>query len=86
MPGALQGYTPADLTRMRSVAVRPRGWSHRVRPKTREYRDELTGHWIKVIKDELGNKIRMRWAGQDAHVILPHLRINPWAGITEERS
>lgn len=82
---AVQGYTPSDLTRLRSVAARPRGWSHRVKPKVTEYRDVVTGHWIKVTRDELGNRIRMRWSGQDAHIILPHLRINPWTGITEER-
>lgn len=78
----VQAYTEADLGRLRSVVVRPNGWSHRVKPIRREYRDEQTGHWIKVTKDPLGNFIRMRWSGQDAHVILPHLRISPWTGIT----
>ena len=71
----LQGYGPADLARLRSVAVRPRGWSHRVKPKATEYRHPITQERIKVILDELGNKIRMRRHGQDAHVFLPHLRI-----------
>lgn len=80
----IQAYTEADLSRLRSVAVRPGGWSHKVRPHVREYRDERDGHWIKVIRDEY-QTIRMRWGGQDAHVVLPHLRINPWVGIAEER-
>jgi hypothetical protein len=82
---SVQGYTPADLARLRSVGIRPQGWSHRVKPQVREYRDEQTGHWIKVIRSE-HNTIRMRWSGQDAHVILPHLRLRPRLGIiTEER-
>lgn len=80
----VQGYTEADLCKLRSVAVHPRGWSHRIRPIVREYRDEQSGHYIKVIKDQLGNKIRMRWEGQDAHIFLPHLRVDPWTGITIE--
>ncbi|MFF4412112.1 hypothetical protein ACFYY8_06235 [Streptosporangium sp. NPDC001559] len=80
----LQAYTPADLARLRSVQARPRGWSHRVKPRVTEYRDTQTGHWIKVIRDELGNRVRMRWAGQDAHVILPHIHINPWTGLVRE--
>lgn len=82
---AVQGYTEADLRRLRSVHARAQGFSHRVRPVVREYRDLETGHWIKVIKDELGNRVRMRWSGQDARIVLPHLRVNPWVGITEER-
>lgn len=81
----VQGYTEADLRRLKSVAVRPRGWSHRVKPLVREYRDTLTGHWIKVIKTTGGHKIRMRWEGQDANISLPHVRIDPWTGISEER-
>lgn len=79
----LQGYSKADLDRLKSVTVRPRGWSHHIRPIVREYRDKQTGHWIKVITST-GRRIRMRWDGQDAKVILPHLRIKPWTGITEE--
>ncbi|MFB4294789.1 hypothetical protein ACBI99_44670 [Nonomuraea sp. ATR24] len=81
---AVQGYSEADLARLRSVAARPQGWSHRVKPQVTEYRDVVTGHWVKVIRDEY-QRVRMRWSGQDAHVILPHLRVNPWVGITEER-
>lgn len=84
----VQAYTEADLRRLKSVTIRPRGWSHRVRPQVTEYKDVVTGHWIKVIRDEY-QRVRMRWSGQDAHVILPHLRIRPLAGsagtITEER-
>ncbi|MEU4332325.1 hypothetical protein [Nonomuraea dietziae] len=80
----VQGYTEADLRKLRSVGVRPRGWSHRVKPAVHEYKDEQTGHWIKVIRNEF-NRVRMRWEGQDAHVVLPHLRINPWVGIRVER-
>lgn len=81
---AVQGYTEADLRRLKSVQARPQGFSHRVKPRVTEYRDQVTGHWVKVIRNEF-NRIRMRWEGQDAHVILPHIRINPWVGITEER-
>lgn len=80
----LQAYTQADLRRLKSVGVRPRGWSHKIRPVVNEYKDEQTGHWVKVIRNEF-NRVRMRWEGQDAHVVLPHLRINPWVGITVER-
>ncbi|MFI6904890.1 hypothetical protein ACIBKY_26755 [Nonomuraea sp. NPDC050394] len=79
---SVQGYSEADLRRLRSVAARPRGWSHQIRPVVREYRDIVTGHWIKVTTDQHGNKIRMRWSGQDARVVLPHLSINPWTGVT----
>jgi hypothetical protein len=78
----VQGYTEADLRKLKSVQARPRGWSHQIRPVVREYRDVVTGHWIKVIKDQHGNHVRMRWSGQDAHVVLPHIRINPWTGVT----
>lgn len=80
----LQGYTQSDLAKLRSVQVRPRGWSYRVKPLVQEYRDLQTGHWIKVIRME-GQRIRMRWDGQDCKVILPHLRIKPWVGVFEER-
>jgi hypothetical protein len=80
----LQAYTPADMRRLRSVGVRPAGWSHRIRPIVTEYRDVQTGHWIKVIRSEF-KKVRMRWEGQDAHVTLPHIRVNPWLGVTVER-
>lgn len=80
----VQGYSAADLARLRSIATRPRGWSHRIKPRVREYRDERTGHWIKIIRDEF-QTIRMRWEGQDAHVTLPHLRLDPWVGVIEER-
>jgi hypothetical protein len=78
----VQGYSAMDLRRLKSVAVRPAGFSHGVRPVVREYRDELTGHWIKVITDQLGNKVRMRWEGQDARITLPHFTVSPWAGVT----
>lgn len=77
----LQGYSEADLRRLKSVQARPRGWTHQVKPVVREYRDTATGHWVKVIKDQLGNRVRMRWEGQDAHIVLPHIRVNPWTGI-----
>ncbi|MEV4245224.1 hypothetical protein AB0J63_17635 [Streptosporangium canum] len=76
----LQGYGPADLARLRSVAVRPRGWSHRVKNQVTEYRHPVTGERIKVIRDQLGNKVRLRSHGQDAHVFLPHLRIHGQSG------
>jgi hypothetical protein len=78
----VQGYTKADLRRLKSVAVRPRGFSHGVRPVVREYRDVVTGHWIKVITNEQGNRQRMRWSGQDAIVTLPHFTVSPWTGVT----
>lgn len=77
----LKGYSADDLRRLKSVQVRPRGWTHQVKPVVREYRDTATGHWVKVIKDQLGNRVRMRWEGQDAHIVLPHIRVNPWTGI-----
>ncbi|GAA3441067.1 hypothetical protein [Planomonospora venezuelensis] len=81
---SLQGYTPADLARLRSVSVRPAGWSHRIKPKAKDGRHPVTGERIKVILDEVGNRIRMRQHGQDVHVTLPHIRVDLWTGITEE--
>ncbi|MEV4837794.1 hypothetical protein AB0K05_24950 [Nonomuraea sp. NPDC049486] len=78
----VQGYSAMDLRRLKSVQVRPRGWTHQVKPHVTEYRDELTGHWIKVIRDQLGNRVRMRWEGQDARIVLPHFKVNPWTGVT----
>lgn len=77
----IQGYGPADLARLRSVQVRPRGWSYRIRPKVREYRHPVTGERIKLIKDIAGNLTRMRRHGQDATVFLPHLRIQTQAQV-----
>jgi hypothetical protein len=79
---SVQGYSSADLRRLASVQVRPRGWTHQIKPVVREYRDERDGHWIKVITDQNGNRTRMRWTGQDARVILPHFTISPWTGVT----
>ncbi|MBF8191654.1 hypothetical protein ITP53_39370 [Nonomuraea sp. K274] len=79
---SVQGYTAADLRKLKSVQARPRGWSHQVKPVVQEYRDTETGHWIKVIKDQLGNRVRMRWSGQDAIVVLPHFKVSPWTGVT----
>ncbi|GHH67643.1 hypothetical protein GCM10017673_14980 [Streptosporangium violaceochromogenes] len=70
----LQGYGPSDLARLRSVQVRPRGWSHRIKPKVTESRDGRRRP-VRVTLDELGNKVRERWEGQDVHVFLPCLRV-----------
>lgn len=78
----VQGYTEADLARLKSITVRARGWSHHIRPRTREYRDQR-GHWVKLIRST-GLVTRMRREGQDAHIILPHIQIDPWVGVTEE--
>lgn len=80
----LQGYTEADLARLKSITVRARGWSHHIRPRVREYRDQR-GHWVKLIRST-GLVTRMRREGQDAHIILPHIRIDPWVGVTEEHT
>lgn len=69
----IQPYTAADLARLRSVQARPRGWSHQVKPQVTEYRDERTRERIKVILDELGNKVRMRRHGQDVKILNPRV-------------
>jgi hypothetical protein len=80
----LQAYTPADMRRLKSIGIRPAGWSHKIKPVVTEYRDTATGHWVKVIRSE-HQRVRMRWEGQDAHVVLPRLHFNPWTGLTVER-
>ncbi|MEV4020161.1 hypothetical protein AB0J35_57765 [Nonomuraea angiospora] len=65
----IQPYTPADLARLRSVGIRPQGWSHRVKPKWVDGRRPSTNERIKVLLDELGNKIRMRQHGQDVKIL-----------------
>ncbi|HEY9521922.1 MAG TPA: hypothetical protein VIR33_01680 [Thermopolyspora sp.] len=70
----VEGYTPADLARMKTVQARPKGWTWRTRDQVREYRDKR-GRPVKVIRDQLGNYVRLRWTGQDAHVFLPAVRV-----------
>jgi hypothetical protein len=68
MPG-IRPYTAADLTRLRSVQARPQGWTHATHDQRREYRDPESGHFVQVITDQLGNRIRRRWAGQDVKIL-----------------
>jgi hypothetical protein len=65
----VQPYTAADLDRLRSVQARPQGWSHRVKPRVTEGRRPGTGERVKVVLDELGNKVRMRAHGQDVKIL-----------------
>lgn len=73
MPG-LTPYTPADLERLRSVQARPQGWTHATRDQRREFRHPITGERIKVITDQLGNRVRMRRDGQDVRIMAPVVR------------
>lgn len=70
----VQPYTEADLARLRSVQVRPAGWTWRTRDQVREYRDEQ-GRPVKVVRDQLGNYIRLRWEGQDVKIVAPLIRV-----------
>ena len=70
----VQPYTAADLARLRSVQVRPAGWTWRTKDQVREYRDEQ-GRPVKVVRDQLGNYIRLRWEGQDVKIVAPLIRV-----------
>lgn len=70
----VQPYTEADLARLRSVQVRPAGWTWRTRDQVREHRDEQ-GRPVKVVRDQLGNYIRLRWEGQDVKIVAPLIRV-----------
>jgi hypothetical protein len=52
MPG-ITPYSAADLERLRSLQVRPQGWTHATKDQVRECRDPVTGDLVKVITDEL---------------------------------
>ncbi|NRQ35979.1 hypothetical protein HII36_29715 [Nonomuraea sp. NN258] len=88
MPG-LQGYSPADLARLRSAQHIRGGRTHATRDQVREYRDGA-GRLVQERTDQLGSIIRRRRVGregeaQDVEVFLPHLRVQ-WRPIaTEER-
>ncbi len=62
-------YTAADLARLRSIQARPQGWTHATHDQRREHKDDKSGHWVQVITDQLGNRIRRRWAGQDVKIL-----------------
>lgn len=62
-------YTAADLARMRSIQARPQGWTHATHDQRQEYRHPVTGELVKVITDQLGNRIRMRRHGQDVKIL-----------------
>jgi hypothetical protein len=82
MPG-IRPYTAADLARLRSVGVRPQGWTHATHDQRREFKDEKSGHWVQVITDQLGNRVRRRWAGQDVKILnfeVPVLRVSSSTG------
>lgn len=70
----VQPYTEADLARLRSVQVRPAGWTWRTKDQVREHRDEQ-GRPVKVVRDQLGNYIRLRWEGQDVKIVAPLIRV-----------
>lgn len=75
MPG-ITPYSTADLQRLRSLQVRPQGWTHATHDQAREYRDPITGHWVKVITDQLGNRTRLRHEGQDVRIVnIPHVQV-----------
>lgn len=75
MPG-ITPYSAVDLERLRSLQVRPRGWTHATRDQVREYRDPITGERVKVITDQLANRTRMRRAGQDVRIVnIPHVQV-----------
>jgi len=71
---SIRGYTEADLARLRSVQVRPAGWTWRTKDQVREYRDEQ-GRPVKVVRDQLGNFVRLRWDGQDVKIVAPLIRV-----------
>ncbi|MEO3856241.1 hypothetical protein [Acrocarpospora sp. B8E8] len=73
MPG-IEPYTAADLERLRSVQVRPQGWTHATHDQVREHRDPRRRP-VKVTTDQLGNRIRERWEGQDVRILAPHIRV-----------
>ena len=79
---SIKPYTAADLARLRSVQVRPGGWTWRTKDQVREHRDDR-GRWVKVITDQLGNRVRLRWEGQDVKIMLPHLSVR--GTVREER-
>lgn len=67
----IRPYTAGDLERLRSIQVRPQGWTHATHDQRREYRHPITGERIKVTTDQLGNRIRMRREGQDVRIMAP---------------
>jgi hypothetical protein len=74
MPG-IKPYTAADLERLKSLQVRPQGWTHATKDQTREYRDPA-GHMVKVVTDQLGNRTRLRRDGQDVRIVaIPHVQV-----------
>lgn len=76
----IQPYTAADLARLSSIAVRPEGWSHRVKPRWRDGVRRSTGERVKVLLDELGNKTRMRQQGQDVKILAPRTVVGRFEG------
>lgn len=70
---------PGYLDRLRSVHVRPQGWSHRIRPVVRTFRGP-DGRWVKETLDEAGNIVRERRTGQDVVINLPALAIG-WRAV-----
>lgn len=62
-------YTAADLARLRSIGVRPQGWTHATHDQRREYRDDQSGRFVQVVTDQLGNRVRRRWDGQDVKIL-----------------
>ncbi len=72
MPGVTP-YSAADLARLRSVQARPQGWTWRTRDQVHEDRDEH-GRPFKVTVDQLGNRVRERWTGQDVRIMAAVVR------------
>ncbi|MER6942484.1 hypothetical protein ABT294_00550 [Nonomuraea sp. NPDC000554] len=58
----------ADLARLRSVQHIRGGRTAATQDQVREYRDG-DGRWVKVIEDQLRNRVRMRHNGQDVKIL-----------------
>lgn len=67
MPGLIAA-TAADLYRLKAVQHIRGGRTAATQDQVREYRDG-NGRWVKVIEDQLRNRVRMRWSGQDVKIL-----------------
>lgn len=78
----VQPYTAADLARLRSIQVPPRGgWTNATRDQRREYRD-AEGRLVQVVLDQLGNLVRRRTRSVGGRLVeVQDVRINLRPGV-----
>lgn len=76
MPGLIAA-SAADLARLGSVQHIRGGRTAATQDQVREHRGK-DGHWVQVVEDQLRNRVRRRWTGQDVKILNVQTVLGRW--------